>query len=189
MNSAVQSHFLSVEDYLTEEQLGDIKHDYIAGQVYAMEGASRGHNRLSGRLVSKLEAHLGSGPCTPFIGDMKVRLQVRQGEVFYYPDVVVTCDPKDTEEYFLRFPKLIIEVLSESTERLDRGEKMQNYLSLASLEEYVLVAQDQPEITIHRRRNNWSPEITRGWEGVFQLESVNLQMTLAALYENVLVRD
>ena len=189
MNAAVQPHFLSVEDYLTEEQLGDIKHDYIAGQVYAMEGASRGHNRLSGRLVSKLEAHLGSGPCTPFIGDMKVRLQVRQGEVFYYPDVVVTCDPNDTEEYFLRFPKLIIEVLSESTERLDRGEKMQNYLSLASLEEYVLVAQDQPEITIHRRRNNWSPEIIRGWDGVFQLESVNFQMTLAALYENVLVRE
>jgi Uma2 family endonuclease len=159
MTAVRQLQHISVEDYLSGEQLSDVKHEYIAGQVYAMAGASWAHNRISGRVYAKLESHLTGHLCTPFIGDMKVRLMIKQQDLFYYPDVVVACDPRDNGGYFLSHPKLIIEVLSESTERLDRTEKMANYLTLPSLEEYVLIAQDKPEVTIFRRRTNWEAEV------------------------------
>jgi Uma2 family endonuclease len=179
---------LSVDDYLSGEQLSDVKQEYIDGRVYAMAGASWWHNRVAMRFYSKLEAHLEGTPTTTLTGDMKVRMLIKQKDLFYYPDVVVTCDPRDTGGYFLRFPKLVIEVLSESTERLDRTEKRENYQTLPSLEEYVLVSQDQPEVTIFRRRANWEAEINHGLEAVIHLESVELHLPLATIYAGLLER-
>ena len=186
MSAARKLDLISVEDYLSGEQLSDVKHEYIAGKVYAVAGASWWHNRVSGRLFSKLEFHLDGKPCMPFTGDMKVRMRIKNQDLFYYPDIVVTCDPRDVGGYFLSFPKLIIEVLSESTERLDRTEKMNHYLTLPSLEEYLLVAQDKPEVTIFRRRTGWEPELYQGVEALVNLETVGYQLTLAALYQGVL---
>ena len=186
MSVALQIHYISVEEYLSGEQLSDVKHEYIAGQVYAMAGASWWHNRIAIKLVSKLELHLDGKPCTPFMGDMKVRMRIQQQDLFYYPDIVVTCDPRDTGGNFLSHPKLVIEVLSESTERLDRTEKMTNYLTLPSLEEYVLVAQDKPEVTIFRRRTEWTAEVYHGLEAVIHLETVDYHLTLAVLFQGLL---
>jgi Uma2 family endonuclease len=176
---------ITVEEYLAGEQLSDVKHEYVAGRVYAMAGASRGHNQVAGNVFAELRSHLRGGPCQAFIADMKARLKIRQQDIFYYPDVIVTCDPRDTDDYFLRFPKLIIEVLSPSTERLDRKEKFESYLTVPTLEEYVLISQEQPDVTCFRRSSAWEPHVVSGIEAAMHLESVDFTLPLSVVYENV----
>lgn len=185
MSALTAPHFVTVEEYLDGEQRSEVKHEYINGQVHEMAGASRAHNRIITNLSAALHPHLRGGPCEAYVGDVKVRLVIQQADIFYYPDVVVTCDARDTEEYFLRFPKLIVEVLSDSTERLDRGEKPLSYITLPALEEYVLVSQEEPLVTVFRRRNKWEPETTLGLDAVLHLESVDFALPLGVLYENV----
>ena len=96
---------IPVADYLAGELVSDNKHEYIDGEVYAMAGTSRRHNQIAGNLYSRLNEHLRGGPCTAFISDLKV--SVPAGTCFYYPDVVVTCDTADDEEYYLTRPVLI----------------------------------------------------------------------------------
>lgn len=176
---------ISIEDYLSGEPLSEIRHEYVAGQVFAMAGGSRAHNELAGNVYSSLRSHLKNSLCRPFIGDVKVRLRIGLKDIFYYPDVVVGCDPRDTDEYFLRFPKLIIEVLSKTTERQDRLEKFEHYITSSTLEEYVLVAQNKMEVTLHRRRTNWAAEFYTTSDSTFLLESVDLEMSVGLLYENI----
>ena len=101
----------------------------------------------------------------------------------------MACDPSDTDRYFKRLPKLIIEVVSPATERTDRLEKLEHYTTLSSLEEYVLVYQDRMHVTIFRRRTGWVGEIIVDPLACIELESVGLSVPLAALYENVRVRS
>jgi Uma2 family endonuclease len=185
MSALAYPQLITVEDYLTGEPLSEVKHEFVAGEVYAMAGASRVHGRLALRLGSLLEQHLRGLPCEAFVGDMKVRIRFGLQDVFYYPDIVVGCDPQDTDDYFLRFPKLIIEVLSPATERVDKREKLQHYTSIASLEEYVLVAQDRVQVIIYRRRANWAGEMITEPEDKLTLESVDLTLTLEQLYEHI----
>lgn len=185
MSALALPRLISVEEYLDGEKFSNAKHEFIGGQVYAMAGSTRSHNHAAVNLVSELRTHLRGGPCEAYLGDVKVRLFIRQVDIFYYPDLVVTCDPRDTEEYFLRFPKLIVEVLSDSTERIDRTEKQQSYITIPTLEEYVLVSQQQPHVTIFRRRADWEPETTFGLDATLHLESVDFSLPLKVLYENV----
>jgi Uma2 family endonuclease len=185
MSALTAPGFITVEEYLAGEERRDVKHEYVGGSVYAMAGASWGHNQVAGNLFGELRTHTRGGPCRVFMADMKVRLLIQGQELFYYPDIVVTCDPRETEDYFLRFPKLIIEVLSPATERVDRREKLWSYITIPTLEEYVLVAQETPAVTIYRRRADWQPETIIGLESTLLLESVGLSVPLRELYENV----
>lgn len=187
MSALAHPQFLSVEDYLAGETLSEVRHEYVAGEVFAMAGASKTHGRLTLRLGSLLDQALSSSNCAPFVSDMKVRLRLGLQDVFYYPDVVVTCDPADGDSHFLRFPKLIIEVLSPATERVDRREKLQAYITIPSLEEYVLVSQERFQIIIYRRRNDWAGQSLTALEDVLELESLNLKFTLGQIYENISV--
>ena len=117
MQTAPETYVLSVEDYLSEERLSEIRHEYVDGVVYAMAGASDVHNIIAGNLFAALHPYLRRGPCRIFMSDVKARLSLADKNIFYYPDLMVTCDPRDTNAYFKDFPKVIIEVLSESTER------------------------------------------------------------------------
>lgn len=105
----------------------------------------------------------------------------------YYPDVMVTCDPRDTDRYFSRFPKVLIEVLSPETERTDRREKFLSYTQIETLEEYVLVAQDKMEVTVFRRANKWQPEIANKPDLQLRLPSLDFALPLSAVYEGVKV--
>lgn len=109
----------SVEDYLRGEQAGDICHEYVAGQVFAMAGVGETHNRIAGNLFFHLRAAAHGTPCGVFISDMKVR--VAEHDAFYYPDVLLTCDPDDDESLYKTAPCLIAEVLSPSTSLCGRG--------------------------------------------------------------------
>jgi Uma2 family endonuclease len=177
--------WISPEDYLSGEPLSEIRHEYIDGEVFAMAGGTPKHNVISGNFHAHLWSHLRGKPCRVFIADVKVRIIISQQDIFYYPDVLVACDPNDDNEQFLRAPKLIIEVLSKSTHRLDRNEKFRNYITLPSLEEYVIAEQERPCLMIHRRSNQWVPEVIEDLAEMVRLESVGLELPLAAFYENV----
>lgn len=187
MNAALQPEQISVREYLEGEEVSDVKHEYVGGLVYAMAGATREHNVIAGRLYSRILARLEGGPCQIYMADIKVRLHHLGSDIFYYPDVVVGCDPRDTEPLYLEHPKVIVEVLSKSTERLDRREKYWAYRSAESLEEYVLVAQDKREVTIFRKADNWQPEVLTAPESVLELRSLEFSLPLATVYEGVKV--
>lgn len=186
MQTALNRDYISIDDYLAGEAVSDIKHEYSAGSVYAMAGASREHNRIAGNIYSAFAQHLRGGRCQAFISDIKVRLEALGDEIFYYPDVMVGCDLRDTHRLYLRFPKVLVEVSSELTERLDRGEKRLAYQSLETLEEYIIVAQDRPELTIFRRADKWKPETLAGLDRSASFKSLDLMLPLAAIYEGVL---
>src|ERR1044071_8635235 len=130
-----QKSHLSVAEYLAGEKESPTRHEFVNGQVYAMAGASDKHNRIAGNIYARLTLDMDDGSCEPFISDMKVMVAPT---VYYYPDVVVTCDPSGGDPYFREQPLLIVEVISPSTERNDRHEKMEAYKRVSGLREYVL---------------------------------------------------
>ena len=176
---------ITVDEYLAGELISEVKHEYVDGEVYAMAGASRAHITLVGNAYLALRTRLAGTPCTPYFSDLKVRLAIRGKEIFYYPDVVVGCDPRDNDSHSLRFPKFIIEVLSPATSRFDRQEKLLNYATIPSLEEYLLVDQDVAQVTLFRGRSEWMGEVITGLDSVVHLESMDLKITLRQLYEGV----
>lgn len=156
------------------------RHEYVNGLIYAMTGASRNHNRVGGRLYARLLQHLQGTPCEPFQSDMKVKIQSGNDVRFYYPDVQVTCE-EEIDRYYNEHPRLIMEVLSDSTQRIDRTEKRLAYQMLERLQEYVLLSQDSPYLEIYRRRTEWQRESFAGTESV-TLESVDLTFRVEELY-------
>ena len=185
MTAVAIETFLPVEDYLTGEQHSEVRHEYIAGEVHAMAGASKTHNTLAGNLFTALHGHLRGKRSRPYIGDVKVRLEILGDEIFYYPDVVVGCDPRDVHPLFMRFPTVIVEVLSENTERIDRREKFLSYTRIETLEEYVLIAQDRREVTVFRRANGWQSEVLRAETDQLRLASLEFTQPLTDVYEGV----
>lgn len=185
MQAAVKSEFVSVSDYLTAEESSQLRHEYLGGLVYAMAGETLTHNQIVGNLYLSLRQNLKGKPCRVFVSDIRVNFHLHEDEYFYYPDIVVTCDKRDTHDRFVRHPKLIIEVLSESTERVDKREKFFAYTSIASLDEYVLVSQSSREITSFRRANDWKAEKTSGAKASVAIASLRLKLPLSAIYEGV----
>jgi len=138
---------VSVEEYLEGERHSQVKHEYVHGRVYAMVGASKTHNRIALNVGYALDRHVRGGPCSVYVSDVKVRI----GDIFYYPDILVTCSPADTDPFFSTEPLLILEVLSSTTEAIDRLDKRLVYQSLSSLREYVLLSQAKREVQVYRR--------------------------------------
>jgi Uma2 family endonuclease len=147
---------MSEDDYLALEARSPERHEYVLGNVYAMTGASLRHNIIAGNVYSVLRAHLRGSPCRTFMSDAKLR--VAKTKSYYYPDVMVTCDPRhqsvEPGDTVVDTPRLVVEVLSERTEATDRREKLLAYRSLPSLQEYVLIAQEEARIEIHRREGD-----------------------------------
>lgn len=176
---------LSVADYLALEEASELRHEYIGGEIHAMSGASEAHNTIALNIASALRLKLRGGPCRVYMENFKVRLEAGREDIFYYPDVVVSCHKADIEKYFLRLPTLVVEVLSPSTETIDRREKKMNYLAVPTLHEYVVVAQDRRELTIFRRASGWQGEVFAAPESLVEFRSIQQAMTLAEVYEDV----
>jgi Uma2 family endonuclease len=184
MQTALKDDFVAVTDYLTAEETSDIRHEYLGGLVYAMAGETRAHNQIVQNLLLAIQARLKGGPCKIYMSDIRVNFDLRNDEYYYYPDIVVTCDSRDTHPRFIRYPKLIIEVLSKSTERVDKREKFFAYTTIESLEEYVLIAQETRGATIFRRSNGWRSEKI-GLRSSLELSSVQLTLPMARVYEGI----
>jgi Uma2 family endonuclease len=185
MQTAAKHDFVSVEDYLAAEAASDVRHEYLGGLVYAMAGETTDHNQIVGNLYFAIRQHLKGKPCRLYMSDIRVNLDLRKDEYFYYPGVVVTCDRRDNDKRFVRHPRLIIEVLSESTQRVDKREKFFAYTSIASLEEYVLVEQAAREVTVFRRADGWKATHVSGAKAKLPLKSLRLSLPLSTVYESV----
>ena len=174
----------TLEEYLVVEEMSSIRHEFVDGQIFAMAGASDRHNRIAGSFYNRLDDHLGDGPCEPFISDMKVWVSE---SVYYYPDVVVACDGPGADEYYRKQPRLIIEVSSPGTERIDRSEKLLAYKQVKSLKEYVIVSQARVQIEVFRRGrgDRWSSQVLTDLNDELRLESVGLKLTVAEVYRRV----
>ena len=184
MSGQKPQFYTSVAEYLASEKDSPVRHEYVDGQMYAMAGASDRHNRIALNLASRLNDHLNGGPCEVFIADMKVTVDPL---VYYYPDVVVTCDPLGGDPYVRTQPHLIIEVVSPSTERIDRHEKLFAYRRVSSVQEYVLVLQDRMQVEVYRRQSEdeWSREIFIQSEEHVHFAAVGFTMSVGTIYRNV----
>jgi Uma2 family endonuclease len=179
--------YISPEEYLAGEALSQVKHEYIDGEIYAMAGSSDAHAAIVRNVIMTVGPHLRGGGCSLYPQDIKAQIFNRSR--FYYPDLMVTCDDRDREDrYVKRYYKLIIEVLSESTEGFDRGEKFEDYRRSESLEEYVLVSQNRMNVEIYRRNvaGRWELEAYRGGDRV-ELVSLALGFAIEDLYEDVVL--
>lgn len=175
---------LDADTYLSGEVDGDIRHEFVDGEVYAMAGAGHAHNLIALNVAARLRGLARGGPCRVFISDMKVR--VAQWNAFYYPDVMVVCNPADAQTYYKESPSLIVEVSSPSTESIDRREKLLAYRTLASLREYVLIAQDKRQADLWRRADDGSWQLqTLAAGDVLQLETLGASLSLDEIYEDV----
>jgi Uma2 family endonuclease len=146
----------SAADYLAWEREQPEKSEFFRGEVFAMSGASRRHVTVSGNVFTSLDQALEGTPCRAYMADMKLR--VLEDEAYFYPDVLVTCDPADhRSDRFMSAPTLVVEVLSPSTAAFDRGEKFAAYRRIPSLREFVLIDPEKQTIEIYRRagRDVW----------------------------------
>lgn len=184
--SAVQPHrFLNLHDYLDWEANQPEKHEYFKGEAYAMVGAREAHVTVALNVASLLKAHLRGTPCRAYISDMK--LQVEAANAFFYPDVFVTCAPRDHQnDRYKNHPALIVEVLAEFTAGFDRGAKFAAYRKLESLQEYLLIDPDARTAELFRRNAEglWVLYPVEN-QGELELASVSLRVAWEALFEDV----
>ena len=184
--SAHKLHFITPAEYLEGEELAELRHEYFDGQVQAMSGASDRHNEIAFDVASLIKARLKGGSCRTFMLDMKLELKPEGKTFYYYPDIFVTCAPEDADSPLIkRHPLLVIEVLSPSTWRIDRGEKLHNYKGLPSIAEIVFITQDWPEVTVHRRTNEWLAESFTRPDDTVRFHSIDLSVALSEIYSSV----
>lgn len=189
--SALPYPYLTPEQYLAFEEHAPIKHEYVEGRVYAMTGTNVQHGRVVQNLARLIGNALSGRPCDVFTQDMRVLVGPRSA--YFYPDVVGLCGPPDIERIrgleTLRNPAFVVEVLSDSTERADRGRKALRYQRIPTLREYVLVAQDRVHAELYTPpvggAEAWPRVDLDGPDAVLALASVGVALRLGDLYERV----
>ena len=179
---------LSVEEYLALEEKSEARHEYVAGYIFAMAGATDAHNVITMNVAARFRPHISRSGCRVYMVDMKVRVEAV--DAFYYPDVMVTCEAFAAKSVFKSKPILLVEVLSPGTELTDRREKLSAYFKLESLIEYVLISQDEKRVEIYRRGERGKTEILvlRANDEV-RFESLpngTLTLTMDDIYEDVI---
>lgn len=186
MNIVQHPQPISVQDYLSGEQNARHRHEYVAGEVYAMVGASNTHNRIATNATVSLGTQLRGKNCQVFNSDTKIRVRMPSGTRFYYPDASVVCQTNSPHESFQDSPVVVIEVISESTRRTDELEKREAYLSVNSLFVYILVEQSSAAVAVYRRNDEgFTKEHYLKMEDVIPLPEIGCEVPLADLYENV----
>lgn len=184
MSNLARVYAITADDYLAGEAISPIRHEFVAGEVFAMPGATEEHATIALNFAALLRAQVRGGPCRVYIADMKLRVEA--ADAFFYPDVFVTCDGRDASEPLAkRHPSLICEVLSESTEAYDRGDKFAAYRTLDSLTEYLLMDSRRRAVEVFRSQPD-------GWllapvapDGQLELACIGFRCAVDALYEDV----
>jgi Uma2 family endonuclease len=185
--------YVTEAEYLRHERASTLKHEYYAGQIYAMAGASEAHNLIAMNIAALLRARVRGSDCRAYPSDMRIKVQ--QTGLNTYPDFSIVCgepsfaepDKRDT----LINPSLIIEILSPSTESYDRGEKFQHYRTIETLREYILVAQNKYRIErfVRNEHNEWVLSDIDGIEAVLPLALLQTEILLTEIYEQVEFRS
>lgn len=173
---------IPVADYLAGEDSAEVRSEYLGGLVYAMTGASVRHNRIVGNVFAALRSRVPAG-CEVFFESVKLHLRLQGLDWFYYPDAMFCCEPADDHPLYRERPCLLVEVLSESTARIDRREKFLAYTQLDSLLGYLLLDQVSPHARLFRRAEDgdWQEESFDDPAAVLDLPCVGT-VPLADLY-------
>ena len=186
--AAFPTGYVTEEEYLASEELSEVRLEYLGGVVYAMSGAEEPHIIIEANLSGMLYVRLRGKRCRPFGPNMKARLRPQpSGRAhYYYPDAMIACDPTDVGRGWRERPTVLFEMASVSTRQIDEREKRSAYLQLSSLDAYVRVEQDHPEVVLeHRTLEGWRLEHLTGLEATIQLASVGIELPLAELYEGI----
>jgi Uma2 family endonuclease len=189
MAHAARQRF-SFDDYLALEEVAGVKHEFLDGQVWAMAGGSPDHAAIAGNVTTLLNVQLRHQRCRVFTSDLRVRVQATG--LATYPDVTVVCgrlvrDLEDRTGHTVVNPRVVVEVLSPSTEDYDRGEKLTHYQRAPSIQEVVLIAHDRREVDVWRREaaGGWSHHVTRD-AGAARLESIGCELPVTEVYRDPL---
>lgn len=189
MSPSTIEGLISPEEYLAAERLAEEKSEYFAGRVVPMAGAAKRHNRIATNIGYALGKRLEFTTFEVFTADQQV--MAASGTQYGYPDVVVAGDHaefEDAEEYILLTPILIVEILSKSTERVDRGEKFERYKEIEALREYMLVSQTEHRVEQYTRHSDgWQLRVHEGLESSLWFESLGCDLTLSEIYRRVRV--
>ncbi|HYX72936.1 MAG TPA: Uma2 family endonuclease [Nitrososphaera sp.] len=183
--SSLPNYYLSPEEYLALERSAEFKSEYVDGVMYAMAGGSERHNLIAGNLITELNIQLREVPCRVYPSDLKVR--VPNSKRFFYPDVSVVCGEvefADDEKDVILNPILIVEVLSESTAAFDRGKKFQSYQQIESLQEYLLVSQEEYVVEHYLRQEDghWLYTKVSALDDTIALPAMKCQLMLRDIY-------
>ena len=185
--SQPQPALIDLPDFLAFEDASPLRHEYLGGNVYAMTGGSMRHNRIAGNIYSHLLKQLAGSPCQVFINDMKLHVQAADSAYssVYYPDVLVYCGSATAgNAKVVTSAALIVEVLSESTEQIDRREKRVTYQRLAGLRAYWVVSQDEQQVEVHQRdaHGSWGIRLCKTGDVLDTAGLTPQPLTLAEVY-------
>jgi Uma2 family endonuclease len=186
--SAIPKTLLTPQEYLEQERRAEFKSEYYRGEVFAMSGASYEHTLIKDNLAREAGNHLKDGSCRVLTSDLRVK--VSPTGLYTYPDVVIVCnEPQFEDSHFdtLLNPRALVEVLSDSTEKYDRGAKFRNYREISSLAEFILIAQDRPLIERYVRQldEKWILTIFNDLSHTFEFASVAVRMPLFEIYRGI----
>jgi Uma2 family endonuclease len=175
---------ITVDEYLNLEERSPLRHEYVGGRIFVLQGSTARHNRIASNVHARLGAMAQGGPCAAYLIDLKVR--VGRDRV-YYPDIVLVCAPHSGDTLVIDEPCIIAEVTAPSTRRTDRGEKVDAYLAVPSLRAYLVVEHDRPYVTLYTRSGRgdaWEREelVTAG---TMELPCVDAMLSLEAIYAGV----
>jgi Uma2 family endonuclease len=176
---------MTAEAYLKWEATQEMRHEYVDGDIVAMTGGSIPHTKIYLNLYRSLYPHLGHRGCESYVSDVKV--QTHQNSRYFYPDLVITCDPEDLKSrQFIQNPKVIVEVLSPSTANYDRGDKFKYYRQIPSLQEYVLIDSESMSVEVyHRGEGKMWLYYAYSAGDMIALESLEFEFPIELLYEGI----
>jgi Uma2 family endonuclease len=187
MAPALAHNRISRDEYLQGELVSEIRHEYVAGSVYAMSGGTLKHQRIAGNFIRLAGNQLAGKPCFPTGSDFKLQVPLGRGEeAFYYPDGMIICVPVPGDALFTDSPSVILEVLSPNTRRNDEVQKFRDYLTIPTLGTYILAETESPLLTLHRRDGSgFRRETLSGPDAILDLPEAGVSIPLAELYRDV----
>lgn len=186
MSTARKRDLISVDQYLNSEIASPIKNEYVAGAVYAMTGGTVAHSIISTNALALLRNQLADSSCREYNSDMKVRIRTPQGLRFYYPDAQVVCQSNPQTESFQDSPVLIVEVLSDSTRRIDEEEKRDAYLNIPSLNVYILLEQRHAHATVyHRTETGFERLVFDNLDSTIKSSDPSMSLPLHEIYRDI----
>jgi Uma2 family endonuclease len=177
--------YMTREEFLEFQEQSPVADEYVNGIIRALSGPSVAHGLVTQNIFRAVDSHLRGSPCQSFCTGVRLNLTLGDDRIIYEPDLYVSCDRSAWDKKWIPNPRFVVEVLSPSSQHIDRREKSVNYRRVPTLDEYVLAAQTRPELTIYRRAEHWMPDIVSGMGGVAEFRSLGLSVPLSEIYERV----
>lgn len=185
MTALLRPDPVSVDEYLECELVSEVKHEYVGGHVHAMAGGTTRHSAVATNVTIALGGALRGKPCRPFNSDLKIRIELPGQTRFYYPDAMVVCELREETATWQDRPVVVVEVLSESTRRIDLTEKRDAYLAIPTLKALIFVEPDIAHVTVHRcgPSGGFNIEEYAGLDSVIPLPEVEIDLPLSEIYD------